>query len=674
MISALIQQLAFVPLAQGDAVVDELVSDELVSTALYGGLAGLAIVAVFGGVLGLVTIAGVWATFNKAGIAGWKSLIPIYNQVLLLQIANRPTWWLILFFVPFVNFAVLILVSIDVAKRFGRGAGFGVGLGFLPFVFYPILGLGSSQVNDALIVAADEPDESRAHADGSEIAEHEEEDEFEDDVEDADLRRKFLVFQATPAWLVSTLVHVIILLVLGLVTIADPTQIVNVLSASSSTDDGPEMEEFAIEQIDDSDLSEMEEVSEPVDVSETMEISEPLEVEPMEVAAVELDMSDLQSEMAPTAASLQTLASMTAQPMGSRSSDMKKKMLRDYGGTPSSEAAVTEALKWFSRHQMPNGGWTYQHDLVCKGRCGDACDASYNKSYNAATAMALLPFLGAGQTQLSGEFRQNVKLGLFFLMKNGKQGKKNGLPVLDLRDGKGNMYSHGLAAIALCEAYAMTEDRALLPYAQAALNFIITAQCSDGGWRYSPNGAGGGDTSVVGWQLMALKSGYMGHLAVPPQTIQGSMLFLDKVQSNGGAVYGYTGPVPKFRPATSAVGLLCRMYTGWDKKHPGIVAGVKELSKHGVSKNDFYYNYYAAQVLRQYGGVEWDKFNVEMRDYLVASQAKEGGAKGSWYVKGGHTSNAGRLCITSFATMMLEVYYRHMPLYAEAAGEEDFPL
>ena len=570
----------------------------------------------------------------------------------------------------------MILVTLEIAKRFGRGPGFGIGLAFLPFVFYPILGWGAAQFEDALMVA---PDADGVEVDELEMAEdfesaEQEEDGLEENGEEADLQRKFLVFQATPAWLVSTLVHVIILLVLGLVTIADPTQIVNVLSASSSTDDGPEMEEFAIEQIDDSDLSEMEEVSEPVDVSETMEISEPVEVEPMEVAAVELDVADLQSEMAPSAASLQTLASMTAQPMGSRSTDMKKKLLRDYGGTPSSEAAVTEALKWFSRHQMPNGGWTYQHDLVCKGRCKDACDASYNKSYNAATAMALLPFLGAGQTQLSGEFRQNVKLGLFFLMKNGKQGKKNGLPVLDLRDGKGNMYSHGLAAIALCEAYAMTEDRALLPYAQASLNFIITAQCNDGGWRYSPNGSGGGDTSVVGWQLMALKSGYMGHLAVPPQTIQGSMLFLDKVQSNDGAVYGYTGPVPKFRPATSAVGLLCRMYTGWDKNHPGIVGGVKELSKHGVSKNDFYYNYYAAQVLRQYGGVEWDKFNVEMRDFLVASQAQEGGAKGSWYVKGGHTSNAGRLCITSFATMMLEVYYRHMPLYAEAAGEEDFPL
>ncbi len=665
-------QLVVLPFAQ--TLVEQEAAEQLTalaSTALYVAIA----LGVVSALLGLITVVGMWTTFRKAGIDGWKCLIPVYNLVLLLQIANKPLWWLLLLCCPMVNVVFMIMVCLEVARSFGRGPGFGIGLAFLPFVFYPLLGLGSSQFQDGTVtglvgenaVSEDGGTEDLAGSASNNGG-------FEENGEEADLQRKFLIFQATPAWLVSTLVHVIILLILGLVTIADPTQIVNVLSASSTSDDGPEMEEFAIDQIDDSDLSEVEEDTEPVDVSEEMELTETVEVEPMEVATVDLDVADLQSDMAPSAASLQTLASMTAQPMGSRTTDMKKKMLRDYGGTPASEAAVTEALKWFSRHQMPNGGWTYQHDLVCRGRCGDACDASYNKSYNAATAMALLPFLGAGQTQISGEFRKNVQAGLLFLIKNGKRGTKNGLPVLDLRDGKGNMYSHGLAAIALCEAYAMTEDRALLPYAQASLNFIITAQCNDGGWRYSPNGAGGGDTSVVGWQLMALKSGYMGHLAVPPQTIQGSMLFLDKVQSNGGAVYGYTGPVPKFRPATSAVGLLCRMYTGWDKNHPGIVAGVKEIGKHGFSKNDFYYNYYAAQVLRQYGGVEWDKFNVEMRDHLVATQAQEGGAKGSWYVKGGHTSNAGRLCITSFATMMLEVYYRHMPLYAEAAGEEDFPL
>ncbi|MDE0863481.1 MAG: DUF5684 domain-containing protein [Rubripirellula sp.] len=644
------------------------------------GLIAVALPALLG-ILALsmvATMAGIWATFSKAGIAGWKSLIPIYNAVLLLQIAKRPVWWLVFLMLPVVQIVPMILISLDLAKRFDRGLGFGIGLAFLPFVFFPILGFGSARYeNESLLKAdaalSDEP-EALSDSDKEAKAGQAENELSDENGEEADLQRKFLVFQATPAWLVSTLVHVIILLILGLVTIADPTQIVNVLSASTSADDGPEMEEFAIEQIDAGDVSEVEDITEPVDVSDTMEIAEPVEVEPMEIATVDLDMSDLASEMAPSAASLQTLASTTMQPMGSRSTDMKKKLLRDYGGTPSSEAAVTEALKWFSRHQMPNGGWTYQHDLVCRGACKNGCEPGYAKSFNAATAMALLPFLGAGQTHISGEFRRNVQRGLAFLIQNGKLSKKNGLPVLDLRDGKGNMYSHGLAAIALCEAYAMTEDPVLIAPAQASLNFIITAQCSDGGWRYSPSGSGGGDTSVVGWQLMALKSGYMGHLAVPPQTIQGAMLFLDKVQSNSGAVYGYTGPVPKFRAATTSVGLLCRMYTGWDKTHPGIIGGVEGLSKHGVSKTDFYYNYYAAQVLRQYGGAEWDKFNVEMRDYLVATQAQKDGAKGSWYVKGGHTSNAGRLCITSFATMMLEVYYRHMPLYAEAAGEDDFPL
>ena len=337
MMPALGQQLAFIPIAQATDASDALANLMLLAV----------IVGVFLFALVALAAAGMWATFSKAGIDGWKSLIPIYNVVLWLQIANKPAWWLLLLLCPIVNVVFMILVTLEVAKRFGRGPGFGIGLAFLPFVFYPMLGWGASQFEDALVVASDADE---VGGDEFEMAEdfesaEQEEDGLDENGEEVDLQRKFLVFQAMPAWLVSTLVHVIILLVLGLVTIADPTQIVNVLSASSSTDDGPEMEEFAIEQIDDSDLSEMEEVSEPVDVSEPMEISEPVEVEPMEVAAVELDVADLQSEMAPSAASLQTLASMTAQPMGSRSTDMKKKLLRDYGGTPSSEAAVTEALK-----------------------------------------------------------------------------------------------------------------------------------------------------------------------------------------------------------------------------------------------------------------------------------------------------------------------------------------
>jgi len=90
-------------------------------------------------------IAGAWKVFTKANQPGWGCLVPIYNAYLTLKIAGKPAWWLILFFIPVVNVVVAIIASIALAKNFGKDAGFGVGLGLLPFVFYPILGFGSAQ-------------------------------------------------------------------------------------------------------------------------------------------------------------------------------------------------------------------------------------------------------------------------------------------------------------------------------------------------------------------------------------------------------------------------------------------------------------------------------------------------------------------------------------------------
>jgi hypothetical protein len=89
-----------------------------------------------------------------------------------------------------------------------------------------------------------------------------------------------------------------------------------------------------------------------------------------------------------------------------------------------------------------------------------------------------------------------------------------------------------------------------------------------------------------------------------------------------------------------------------------------------------YYNYYATQVMRHYGGDPWKVWNVAMREYLVRSQKQLGHEKGSWYFEGGgHAGSAGgRLYATSMATMILEVYYRHLPIYKKQASEEDFPL
>jgi hypothetical protein len=93
----------------------------------------------------VLVIAGFWKVFTKAGEAGWKSIIPIWNIIVLLRIIGRPLWWIILLIIPLVGFVISAIIAQDVAKSFGRGVGFGVGLWLLSPIFYPILGFGQSQ-------------------------------------------------------------------------------------------------------------------------------------------------------------------------------------------------------------------------------------------------------------------------------------------------------------------------------------------------------------------------------------------------------------------------------------------------------------------------------------------------------------------------------------------------
>ena len=95
--------------------------------------------------LAVLVIAGLWKTFNKAGLPGWGAIIPIYNVYLMLKLAGRPGWWLLLYLIPCVSLVIAIIVSLDIAKAFGKGALFGIGLALLGFIFFPILGFGSAQ-------------------------------------------------------------------------------------------------------------------------------------------------------------------------------------------------------------------------------------------------------------------------------------------------------------------------------------------------------------------------------------------------------------------------------------------------------------------------------------------------------------------------------------------------
>jgi hypothetical protein len=98
-------------------------------------------------------IAGMWKVFEKAGEPGWGAIVPIYNVIVLLKIVGRPLWWIILFFIPFVSFIMWIVVCLDLAKRFGKGAGFGIGLAILPFVFFPLLAWGDAKYSAAPAMA-----------------------------------------------------------------------------------------------------------------------------------------------------------------------------------------------------------------------------------------------------------------------------------------------------------------------------------------------------------------------------------------------------------------------------------------------------------------------------------------------------------------------------------------
>jgi len=492
---------------------------------------------------------------------------------------------------------------------------------------------------------------------------------------------RFVLLNALPSSIVSCVVHFVAFLALALLTMPPPqpneTLAINAQTAESNK--VQELQEEKLEMKLDTVVSdERSEVVQQVLQDVVASTDTPTVGVDVDAAPIQVDLSDFVERTAPKSDLMATVGAAVGSGLSGRGAAERGVMVAKVGGTSESEAAVANALKWFVEHQNQDGSWSFDHRTgPCQGRCPDA--GTLLDCRTGATAMALLPFLGAGQTHQQGQYKQNVERGLYFLTSQMKVRNTGGMQTGDLAQPGGSMYSHGLAAITLCEAYAMTHDRKLMGPAQLALNHIIYAQDPvGGGWRYAPRQPG--DTSVVGWQLMALKSGHMAYLAVPPGTIQGSIKFLDSVQADSGSRYGYTSPGQG--QATTAVGLLCRMYLGWKADNPALKRGVEYLSRLGPSKGNMYYNYYATQVLRQYcgdpgteGHEMWEKWNTSMRDWLVSSQEKTGHQKGSWVMKGDHGSErGGRVYCTSMATMILEVYYRHMPIYGKAAATEEFPL
>ncbi|MHB8899489.1 MAG: prenyltransferase/squalene oxidase repeat-containing protein [Thermoguttaceae bacterium] len=472
---------------------------------------------------------------------------------------------------------------------------------------------------------------------------------------------------ATPSWLVSMVIHVIVVLVLAMFYL--PPNVVDqardLLLATGEDDALEELDNFEDEPLESLDVASADSAMVLESVIQPQELSMATIDEP--ATAVRVDLGEIGLAQAPATDLAVSVSSFSGGALAGRG-EGKERLVRRDGGNDASEKAVSLALIWLAEHQMPDGGWNFDHAL--SPSCGNKCrnPGSSTEARNAATSMALLPFLGAGQTHREGQYKKVVNAGLYFLTRRMAVSQKKGG---SLHEAQGNMYSHGLSSIVLCEAYAMTRDKGLYQPAQLAVNFIAYAQDpTGGGWRYAEQQAG--DTSVVGWQIMALKSAHMGYLTINPQTVMGASKFLDSVQAKNGARYGYATPGDK--PSTTAIGLLCRMHLGWAHDNPSLIEGVKYLAQEGPSPSDNYYNYYATQVMRHFEGDLWKEWNGKMRDQLVRTQAQQGHEKGSWSAGGGHSGRGGRLYDTSLSAMILEVYYRHLPLYRKQSTETEFSL
>ena len=338
-----------------------------------------------------------------------------------------------------------------------------------------------------------------------------------------------------------------------------------------------------------------------------------------------------------------------------------------HGGNAATEAAVSAALKWLADNQTAEGRWRASNHGAGREVMVDGQDrrGAGAKADVGISSLALLAFLASGDTHLRGPHAVTVRRGLEYLLR--MQGANGS--IFGEATQYEQMYCHAMATFALGEAYAMTGDQRLQPALRRAVGYCVSAQdAASGGWRYEPGQSG--DTSQLGWQVMALKSAELGGLKMPEETRQGMIRFLKSVAS------GKSGGLASYRPgqresrAMTAEALVCRQFLGMSRDNPaGAEAGdylLTEVPGHGTT--NLYYWYYATLGMYQLQGPRWERWNEALQSNLLGTQRSDGAFKGSWDPDPLWGAYGGRVYSTALSALCLEVYYRFLPLYVEAAG------
>jgi hypothetical protein len=376
------------------------------------------------------------------------------------------------------------------------------------------------------------------------------------------------------------------------------------------------------------------------------------------------------------------------------------------GGDARTETAVENALAWLARAQSPDGSWNAQQYGAGSDLRGAAAQTEGQYRANAGlradtamTGLALLAFLGAGHTHRDGAYAHTVRQGLQFLVaQQFPSGDLSGRSQVGQEPTVryARMYSHGMAGLAIAEAYAMTQDAELLRPLKAAAAYSLQAMNPrTGGWRYDFASDDPGDTSQFGWQSMFLNSASKsGAITIPGSSRLGLQRFLDSVSTgrHGGlAVYRNTSPgvrplIAAATPAMTAEAMAMRYMLELPITANAAQEARDMILVHlpGRSQENLYYWYYAALTMFQLRSqhslsqnpsipsashAAWDRWNDAMKQQLCGSQIVQGSDAGSWHPTCTWGSYGGRVYSTAMACMCLEVYYRYLPLYQETARE-----
>ena len=359
---------------------------------------------------------------------------------------------------------------------------------------------------------------------------------------------------------------------------------------------------------------------------------------------------------------LPTETTLPPNPYVQRKVEQRKDLVERGGGTEETEKAVVLALKWLAAHQDDDGHWDAQR---FDSRCGGCGGTTRIQADVALTGLALLCFLAVDHTHVQqGQYQANVQKGLRWL-RNGQA--SNG----DLRNGE-TMYSHAIATIALSEAYGMTADAALAQPVQSAVDFIYGARNdSEGGWRYDPGQVG--DTSVLGWVAMALKSAEAAGADVPEGAFEVARRWLERVsRGTSRGLYGYQ-PGRKHTRSMTAEGMFVQQLLGHTSDELRMQTSARYVTQQPPDWDDdanTYLWYYATLALFQHQGAEWQVWNEALTEQLLTHQHQSGRAAGSWDSTDRWSRLGGRVYQTALCTLMLEVYYRYLPRYMQSAGLE----